>query len=267
MSTLREWLYRLWSTLRRGRSDEDLADELHAHMEMAAERGQRDAAVTAAIEAMRDQRGVPWVEILLRDLRYGGRVLRRSPAFTFVAILSLALGIGVNAAIFHLIDAVQLRSLPVVDAQQLVEVRADGPEAFGNYQGLNARATYPLWQQLRAAQQALSSLAAWGDATFYVGRGAGSRPVHALWVSGDLFAVLGVTPERGRVIAAADDHRGCGAGVTVISHDFWQSYFGGAESAIGRTLTMEDARHKYGENAKTLHGQARYSESLRARRK
>jgi len=89
--------------------------------------------VTAAIEAMRDQRGVPWLEILLPDLRHGARVLRRSPAFTFVAILSLALGIGVNAAIFHLIDAVQLRSLPVVDAQQLVEVRADGPEAFGNY--------------------------------------------------------------------------------------------------------------------------------------
>ena len=240
MTFLREWWHRLGATIRGGRSDEDLAEELRAHAAMAAAHGHPDAGAAQAMEAFRDQRGVPWIEVLVRDLRYGARLLGRTPGFTIVAVVSLALGIGANAAIFHLIDAVRLRSLPVANPGELVEIRPDGNQAYGSYQGLNARATYPLWQQLRASQQALSSLAAWGDATFFVGRGAGARPVHALWVSGDLFNVLGVVAERGRLIADVDDRRGCGAGVTVISHAFWQSHFGGSESVIGQTVTMAE---------------------------
>ena len=110
----------------------------------------------------------------LRDARYGLRLLKRSPIFTVVAILSLALGIGANAAIFHLIDTIQLRSLAIAHPQELAEVRPDGPQAFGTYDGVNAKATGPLWELIRANQSAFSTLFAWGDAQFVAGRGAES---------------------------------------------------------------------------------------------
>jgi predicted permease len=176
----------------------------------------------------------------VRDVRYGLRLLKRSPIFTAVAILSLALGIGANAAIFHLIDTIRLRSLAVANPQELAEVRADGPQAFGTYDGVNAKATVPQWELIRSNQSAFSSMFAWGDAHLLVGRGAEARHAGGLWVSGDYFAVLGIAPERGRLIGPADDRRGCGAASAVISHAFWQSYFAGQESAIGSALRVFD---------------------------
>jgi predicted permease len=175
-----------------------------------------------------------------RDIRYGLRLLGRSPIFTAVAVLSLALGIGANAAIFQLIDTIRLRTLSVPNPQELAEVRVDGPQAYGSYEGINARVSAPLWELVRAHQSAFASIFAWGDTQFLVGHGAEMRSARGLWVSGDFFAVVGITPERGRLIDADDDRRGCGAGSAVISHAFWQSYFGGRESAIGGTLTLLD---------------------------
>ena len=180
------------------------------------------------------------MEDLIRDARYGLRLLARSPIFTTVAVLSLALGIGANAAIFHLVDALTLRSLAVVNPHELVEVRPDGPQAFGTYDGTNSKATYPLWEQIHANQSALSATFAWGDGEFVVGRGADARPARGLWVSGDFFPVLGIPPHRGRLFGPADDRRGCGAASAVVSHAFWQSHRGGRESAIGTTLTLRD---------------------------
>jgi len=180
------------------------------------------------------------MENLIRDTRYGLRLLARSPIFTTVAVLSLALGIGANAAIFHLVDALTLRSLAVVNPHDLVEVRPDGPQAFGSYEGANAKATYPLWEQIHANQSALSATFAWGDGEFLVGRGADARPARGLWVSGDFFTVLGIPPHRGRLFGPADDRRGCGAGSAVVSYAFWQSHLAGRESAIGSTLTLRD---------------------------
>jgi putative ABC transport system permease protein len=180
------------------------------------------------------------MEDLIRDTRYGLRLLARSPIFTATAVLSLALGIGANAAIFHLIDSLTLRSLAIVKPHELVEVRPDGPQAYGTYDGANAKATYPLWEQIRANQSAFSATFAWGDAEFVVGRGAEARLAGGLWVSGDFFPVLGIPPYRGRLFGPADDRRGCGAGPAVVSHAFWQSHLGGRESAIGTTLTLRD---------------------------
>ena len=177
---------------------------------------------------------------VIRDTRYGMRLLGRSPIFTAVAILSLALGVGANAAIFQLIDTIRLRTLPIANPQALAEVRAEGPQAYGSYEGINAKATAPLWELIRAHQRAFTALFAWGDTEFLVGHGAERRRARGLWVSGDFFAVLGITPERGRLLGRDDDRRGCGAGAAVISHAFWQSYFGGRESAIGDTLTLLD---------------------------
>ena len=158
---------------------------------------------------------------LIRDARYGLRVLRRTPVFAAVAILSLALGIGANAAIFQLMDAVSFRRLPVADPQGLAEVRADGVDGFGISASFNSEVTYPLWEQIRAHQTAFASMFAWGDAQFLVGRGDETRHVRGLWVSGDFFHVLGITPERGRLFTPDDDRRGCGAGSAIVSHAFW----------------------------------------------
>ncbi|MGH9309893.1 MAG: ADOP family duplicated permease [Vicinamibacterales bacterium] len=176
----------------------------------------------------------------LRDTRHGLRLLARSPIFTTVGVLSLALGIGANAAIFHLIDALTLRSLAVVNPHELVAVRPDGPQAFGSYDGPNANATYPLWEEIRASDSAFSAMFAWGDDYFVVGRGSESGPARGLWVSGDFFPALGVPPHRGRLFGPADDSRGCGAKSVVVSYAFWQSRLGGSESAIGSPLILRD---------------------------
>jgi len=187
-----------------------------------------------------DQRRAGFAENILRDTRYGLRLLSRTPIFTAVAILSLALGIGANAAIFQLIDAIRLQTLPVANPHQLAEVRADGPQAFGNYDGINSRATYPLWELIRANQSAFSGMFAWADAELLVGRGVETRSVRGLWVSGDFFPVLGITPERGRLLDTTDDRRGCGAGAALVSHAFWQTQLGARESAIGGSLSILD---------------------------
>jgi putative ABC transport system permease protein len=180
------------------------------------------------------------VDHLIRDTQYGLRLLRRAPVFTTVAILSLALGIGANAAIFQLFELVRLRSLPVANPEQLVEVRAEGVQGFGISHGFNAQVTHPLWEQMRAHQTAFAGMFAWGSTSLFVGRGGDARPARGLLVSGDFFRVLGISPERGRLLAVDDDRRGCGAGSAVVSHAFWQTYFAGRESVIGSTLTLLD---------------------------
>jgi len=179
---------------------------------------------------------------LIRDVRYGVRLLARTPVFAIVAILSLALGIGANAAIFQLIDSLRLRSLPIAKPHELAEVRAEGVHAFGVSQDFNAEVTYPLWEQIRAEQTAFAHIFAWGNTTFLLGHGTDIRRAPGLWVSGDFFPALGIVPERGRLLTADDDRRGCGTGPAVISHGFWQTHFGGRDSAIGSTLTISEQR-------------------------
>jgi predicted permease len=256
---LERWRYvlplRLRSLFRGPAVDRDLDEELQYHLERQIElnieqgmtpKEARYAALRALDgleqhkETMRDHRRVAFADMAMRDLRYGLRVLRRSPIFASVAILSLALGVGANAAMFQLIDAISLRSLPVVNPEELLEVRPGGPQAFGNYDNFNSRVTYPLWEELRAHQTAFSGLFAWGNADLLIGRGTSARAANGLWVSGDTFAVLGLSPQRGRLLAPADDRRGCGASPVVVSHGFWQTYFGGGDAVVGSTLTVFD---------------------------
>src|SRR5262245_56137260 len=181
------------------------------------------------------------VENLRQDLRYAVRTLRLNPGFAVVALLSLALGIGANTAIFQLLNAVRLRSLPVRDPQQLAVVRiAGGNLGLGLSSGYGSDLTYPLWQGLRDRQQAFSGIFAVGKSQFLVGNANQMQPVDSLWVSGELFDVLGVKPQRGRLFKAEDDRPGCAFDSAVISHAFWQRYFAGEESVIGRTLTVLD---------------------------
>jgi Acidobacterial duplicated orphan permease len=181
---------------------------------------------------------------MLNDFRFGFRMLLKNPAFTAVAVISLALGIGANTAIFQLLNAVRLKTLPIVNAQELAQVRlreSDVELTRGN-KGLMryAPVTNPLWEQIRDRQQGFSGIGAWGLAGFNLAQGGDVRPARGLWVSGDFFNVLGIRPELGRVFNQSDDQRGCTAPGVVISHGFWQSEFGGAADVVGRKITLSD---------------------------
>jgi predicted permease len=178
---------------------------------------------------------------MFQDLRFGARMLLKNKSFTAVAVLSLALGIGANTAIFQLLDAVRLRTLPVKAPQELAEIRiADMTGARGNFNSPHPTVTNPIWEQIRDRQQAFSGVFAWGADGFNLSQGGEVRPARALWVSGDFFNVLGVRPDLGRFFTAADDQRGCGAPGVVISHRFWEREYGGDAKVIGRKLTLDD---------------------------
>ena len=166
----------------------------------------------------------------------------RNPSFALVAVLSLALGIGANTAIFQLLNAVRLRSLPVKDPQELAEVRVFASGKSGRVGTFSTR--YPFltnsqWELIRARQQVFSGVFAWAPDQLNLATGPQARWAQAIYVSGDYFNVLGVVPELGRALSAADDDRACGSRSAVISHAFWQREFGGEASALGRKITLE----------------------------
>ncbi len=176
---------------------------------------------------------------LLQDIRYGLRMLAKSPGFAAVAILTLALGIGANAAIFQLIDAVRLRTIPVRDPGTLAIVHMDRHGwGSGNFNGSYADYTYGLWQQIRQRQQAFSSIAVWSSGQLNLATGGEVNFAHAMWVSGEFFEAAGVQPILGRLLSDADDQTGC-AGAVDLSYAFWQKRYGGAADVIGKTLTLE----------------------------
>lgn len=153
------------------------------------------------------------LDAAFQDIRYALRALRSAPGFSAVAILSLALGIGANTAIFSLIDAVMLRSLPVTNPDELLKVRIDGGQfGYGN----------PLWEALRDRQDVFSGLFAYGRWAFNLSSGGEARNIQGQFVSGQYFDTLGVRPALGRVLRPTDDTRGCPA-VAVLSYGFWRT--------------------------------------------
>jgi predicted permease len=211
--------------------------------------------VERAKELHREARSLVWLEHIAKDFRYGVRNLARAPGFTAVAVLTLALGIGANTAIFSLIDAVLLRSLPVRDPQKLVVFQwtaHNSPNTKGYYSYMscgssNAGATehgcsfsYPMFHQFRALQDAFSSVTALGGNVGLNLRGNGpARFVHGELVSGDFFDALGVRAALGRTFRPADDVPGAPP-VAVLSYGFWQSAFGGDPAAVGRTVWLNN---------------------------
>lgn len=230
-------------------------DELRFHLERQVEKyvrsglsskeAQRRArvefgGVELAKEECRDARGVRFVETLLQDVRYGLRMLRKSPGFTAVAVLTLALGIGANTAIFQLLDAVRMRSLPVRSPQQLAAVRiVGGDPQMGIHQNYGDL-TRPLWQEIRDKQQAFSGIFAWSAAQRYIGRGSEMRHFNALWVSGDFFQVLGIRPFRGRLLLPRDEGP-CPETYGVASYSYWQRELGGRDPANGIKLVANNS--------------------------
>jgi len=177
---------------------------------------------------------------LLGDLRFGLRQLRLNPTFTAVAVLSLALGIGANTAIFQLIDAVRLRTLPVSDPQRLGYIDfAKGSQRSGWFSTRSARLTYAQWEFIRDRQQAFSDTFVWSATQFNLSPSGKARYAQGLYVSAGFFRALGVAAALGRTFVPEDDTPGCGSPGAVISDAFWQNEFGADPGIIGRTVRLD----------------------------
>jgi predicted permease len=248
----------LWRNLvHRDRVDRDLDDEMRAYLDLVSDehlaRGKDpDAAARAAridlgglqqlTERVREARMGAGVQTLWQDLRYGVRLLRRAPSFAAAAILSLALGIGATSAVFGLLDALQLRSLPVPQAYDLADIRLEGPRCC-RHTGRNRQVTVPLWEEIRRHQQAFSALFAFADTRFNLAPQGEVRYVEGLFVSGDFFPVLGVAPALGRTLTREDDRPGCANPGAVISHALWQTEFGGRPDILTQAIRLRTASH------------------------
>ena len=250
--TLRGWLAKARALVTRRRLERGLDDEVQFHLDLLAADYERsgltpDLARLAARrafgsiepmkEAHRDRRTWRWIEDCLHDARYALRLLRKHPGFTSVAMLTLALGIGANTALFSVIDALILRKLPVARPDELVVFAAD--EGQGP---LNTYFSHPLYEDFRDHATTLSGTAIFGDIVrrqLRVGQNAADvEPVKASAVSGNFFSVLGVQAALGRTLTESDDRRADAQPVAVISHEYWVGRFGGTSSIVGHTVTM-----------------------------
>jgi putative ABC transport system permease protein len=176
----------------------------------------------------------------MQDIRLAFRALRATPVVSIVAILSLALGIGANTAIFSLVDTLILRALPVREPGQLVMLSDEPGAKLATTRGITSW-TNPIWEQVRGRRDLFDSVFAWSTSRFNLATGGETQFVDGIWASGRMFETLGVPAMLGRTFTEADDVRGGGPDgpVAVISYSFWQRRFGGTASAIGQRLNLD----------------------------
>ena len=247
-----------WRALwKRRQLDQDLEDEMAFHLEMREEKNRREGVTDSARQAfgnvalvkedLRDQWTFRAIENFWRDLRYAARMLRRSPGFTLVAILSLAIGIGGNTAIFSVVDAILLKTLPVRDPEQLRVVLWTGEKgaptdmaqsySTTNDSGIRVVSSFPhpTYQQFVANVPQFSDLIGFVGYQVTVLAGAASHYAKEELVTGNFFTGLGVTALAGRTFAPEDDRVGA-APVAVVSYRYWERHLGLEPEAIGRTI-------------------------------
>ena len=241
------WL-RAKALIHRRKLDRDLDEELAFHLAMRARKYGDDPA---AHRAARRQFGNPtriretcrelWtfatLETLWQDLRYAVRTLARTPAFSVVAVLSLALGIGANTALFSLMDVMLLRALPVKNPQELVEFVRATPDG-----AMMTNLPYPVFEYFRRDRGALSDVFAIGWSRPVLRAGGVSRRASAHEVSGSFFPSLGVQALMGRTFGPDDDRAGAANRVAVISYAFWSRQFGRDPSAVGADVHLSGER-------------------------
>jgi putative ABC transport system permease protein len=241
---------------RRAWWDEERARELESYLEIETDanlaRGMSRADARAAArrklgsatrvrEEIYAMNTIALLDSAWQDLRFGLRLLRRNPTFAAVAVLTLALGTGANAAVFQLIDALRLRPLPVAHPSELVSVDIDLAGGGRVGWGMNRRAilTEPLWRALDAHQQAFSRVFAYGITRFDLSTDGDRSPARGLYLSGGFFDGLGVRPAAGRLIGDADDQPGCSQPGAVLSHAFWRTHYAADPSVLGRTISLD----------------------------
>ena len=232
--------YAPWSRAQRER---DLEREIQNHLDLEAEESGQDAARQAfgnpllVREDVREAWGWTRLEQVARDVRYGLRQVRRSPRFSAIAIATLALGIGVNTAMFSAVDAVLIRPLPYADADRLVMIwddlsRTDTPKFFS---------TPPEWSEWRRHNTVFTDIAATQPERVTL---SGDEPeeLSGRKVTGNFWTVLGVQPLLGRVFTEDEDVRG--VRVAVISHGLWQRRFGASPGVVDRTIVLNDTSYQ-----------------------
>ena len=183
-----------------------------------------------------------WLEASRNDLSFGLRQLRLNPGFTVIAVLSLALGIGANTAIFQLVDSIRLRGLPVQEPSRLALVD-NGKDFFyaGSYTSNNVAFASAQVEALRQNQQAFTDFLTFNDTQFNLSKGGQSRYAAGLFVSPNFLKLLGLTPLIGHAFSTASDST-CEAPGAVLNYAFWQSEFGGDVKAIGKTISLNGHR-------------------------
>ncbi|HXY31184.1 MAG TPA: ABC transporter permease [Gemmatimonadaceae bacterium] len=229
---------------------DDTRAELESHLDMetaeyirrgmAPESARRQAlmasgGLTQAAEAVRDQRGLPWVDSFAGDTKYALRALRRTPAFTTVVVLTLALGIGANTAIFSVVRAVLLKPLPHRDGDRLVYLRQgmDGPG------GANIQFSVPEINDFRGGVSALGSIAEYSPWALTYQRKTEAVHIDVGLVTGNFFEVMGLSPILGRVTRPSDDGPGVPP-VAVLTYDYWMKEFGGDPSIVGKQIRLDN---------------------------
>ena len=247
MRRLRLVRHRLRSIFFPSRVQEELDRELRLHIEQLtqeslasgldeseARRAARKAfgSMDLAREQCRDTRRIGLIEDLFGDLRYGARLLVRSPVFTVTALLSLALGLGITTAIFSVADAVLWRMLPVPAPDQLVFIKASGTEGAGG------APPYPVFARMREDTSAFTGMAAFASDELRVEIDGQLEQVNGQVASGSYFEVLGLAPVAGRLVSHRDEQTR--QPVAVVSHAFARRRFGGPEQALGRVIGFQD---------------------------
>jgi predicted permease len=242
----------LWNNVfRRKEVDRELDEELRAYVELVSaekvragvdrEEAQRDArreigGLQQLVENVRDVRAGVWLDRFVQDIQCAVRTLAKNPAFTLVALATLALGIGANTAMFSLLDQVVLRLLPVRHPEQLVIVRETGNH-YGNTFGANT-ISWPMFEDLRDNNQVFSGMFCRFPATVAIGYSDRAAQISAELVSSAYFSTLGVGAALGRTIAPDDDAVPDSRPVVVLSYNFWQSYFDGDRGIVGRKIAL-----------------------------
>jgi putative ABC transport system permease protein len=256
MRKLRAFCFRLLGLFRGGRADEDFAAELESHIALHTDAGIRagltpeEARRQALIhlggveqtqQAHRERRSLPWLDSLLQDTRYGLRTLRRSPGFTITAVSTLALGIGACTAIFSLVNAVLLRSLPYGDPQRLVYLFTPNPNL--PIPPDVASPSYADFYDLERQGHSFAEMSVFEQAAFNLAWGGSVEQIGAARVDENFFTTLRSAPEIGRTIGAEDNQPGHDR-VAVISHSLWQSMFADNADILERSLLLKGVRYR-----------------------
>jgi putative ABC transport system permease protein len=249
---MREFLLRLKALLRRRRFEQDLQDEVAFHLAMREESRQsasepagaarKEFGNTALIrEQCRELRSFVLLEALWQDIRYGVRLLRHSPVFTAVAVLTLALGIGANTAVFSLTYQVLLQLLPVSHPEELVVLRSPGPrQGHTDSDGDGAASfSYPLYKDIRErSSHVFSGLLARNSVSLSVSGLGNTERASGELVSGNYFEVLRVNPALGRVFNPQDETAAGANAVAVLSYGYWTRHFGGDPSVLNKQVNV-----------------------------
>jgi len=233
----------------RRRAERELDEEIRAHLELEiqenVERGMspeeaRSAALRAfgSVALAKEESRMAWglgsVETLWQDLKFGARVLRRSPGFTAAAVLSLALGVGANSTVFTFLNAVVLRPLPYPDPERLVVIR-ERPLASGD-----TVSVHPFnFLEWRDRARSFEALALTQSIPVNTMTPDGAEQIHGLWLTSELFRVFGVAPAAGREFAAEETVAG-GPSVVILGHGFWQRRFAADPGVVGQTVVLND---------------------------